>query len=110
MPLLYVVNGTHAGGSMATTNHVIGIWKTRVLDVESAHSYPLCKENLDFTCGTEVRFNEMTYGIALIPSRYSASMAFHNSVHLMANSELVPPEFVVMNNRRKRKRKGRNKT
>jgi len=110
MPLLCVVNGTHAGGSMATTNHVIGIWKSQVLDVESARSYPLCKENLDFTCGTEVRFNEMTYGIALIPSRYSVSMAHQNSVHLMATSDLVPSEFVVINNRRKRKRKKSNKT
>ena len=110
MPLLCVVNGTHAGGSMATTNHVIGIWRTQVLDVESARSYPLCKENLDFTCGTEVQFNEMKYGIALIPSRYSVSMAHQNSVHLMATSDLVPPEFVVINNRRKRKRKKSNKT
>ena len=110
MPLLCVVNGTHAGGSMATTNHVIGIWKSQVLDVESARSYPLCKENLDFTCGTEVRFNEMTYGIALIPSKISVAMAYHNSVHLMATSDLVPSEFVVINNRRKRKRKKSNKT
>jgi hypothetical protein len=110
MPLLCVVNGTHAGGSMATTNHVIGIWKNQVLDVESARSYPLCKENLDFTCGTEVQFNEMTYGIALIPSRITVSMAYHNSVNLMATSDLVPSEFVVINNRRKRKRKKSNKT
>ena len=110
MPLLCVVNGTHAGGSMATTNHVIGIWKNQVLDVESACSYPLCKENLDFTCGTEVKFNEMTYGIALIPSRYAVSMAYHNSVHLMATSDLIPEKFVFINKRRKRKRKKNNKT
>jgi hypothetical protein len=108
--LYCVVNGTHAGGSMATTNHVIGIWKTQVLDVESDCSYSLCKEKLDFTCGTEVRFNEMTYGIALIPSKYSVAMAYHNSVHLMATSDLVPSEFVVINNMRKRKRKKSNKT
>ena len=103
MPLLFAVNGAHAGGSMATTNHVVGIWKTQVLDVESARSYPLCKENLDFTCGTEVCFNEMTYGIANIPSKISVAIAFHNSVHLMAKSDLVPSEFVVINNRKRRK-------
>ena len=111
LPLLCVFSGGHAGGSMTTTNHVVGIWKTQVLDVESAHSYPLCIENLDFTCGTEVQFNEMTYGIALIPSKYySVAMAYHNSVHLMTTSDLVPSEFVVINNRRKRKRKKSNKT
>jgi hypothetical protein len=52
----------------------------------------------------------MTYGIALIPSKISVAMAHHNSVHLMAKSDLVPSEFVVINNRRKRKRKKRNKT
>ena len=95
---------------MATTNHVVGIWKTLVLDMESARSYPLCKENLDFTCGTEVWFNEMTYGIALIPSRYYVAMAHHKSVRLMARSDLVPSEFVVINNRRKRKMNKSNKT
>ena len=70
----------------------------------------LCKENLDFTCGTEVKFNEMTYGIALIPSRYAVSMAYHNSVHLMATSDLIPEKFVFINKRRKRKRKKNNKT
>ena len=95
MPLLCVVSGGHAGGSMARTNHMIGILQTQVLDVETDCSYPLCKENLDFTCGTEVQFNEMKYGIALIPSKYSVSMAYHNSVLLMAKSDLVPPELVV---------------
>ena len=47
MPLLCVVSGVHASGSMATTNHVIGIWQTQVLDVECDQSYPLYKENLD---------------------------------------------------------------
>ena len=110
MPLLCVVNGTHAGGSMATANHVIGIWKTQVLDVESDCSYPLCKQNLDFACGTEVPFNGMKYDSALIASKYSVAMAYHNSVYLMATSDLVPSEFVVINNRRKRERKKRNKT
>ena len=110
MPLLCVVSGGHAGGSMATTNNVVGIWQTQVLDVESDRYYPLCKENLDFTCGTEVRFDEMKYGIALIPSKYFVSVAYQNSVVLLARSDLVPSELVVINNRRKRKRKKSNKT
>ena len=109
MPLLCVVSGVHACGSMETSNHVVGIWQTQGLDVERDRSYPLCRENLDFTCGTEVQFDEMKYDIALIPSKYSVSMAYQNSVLLLASSDLVPSELFVTNNRKKRKRKKSNK-
>ena len=76
MPLLYVVSDVHTSGYMETTNHVIGIWQKEVLDVECDWSYPIYGDNLDFTCGIEFRFNEMTHGVALIPSRYSVDLAF----------------------------------
>ena len=78
MPLLCAASGVYTSGSMATTNHVFGIWQMQVLDVECARSYPFCRDNLYYTCEMEVRFDTMTYGIALIPSKHLVGLALKN--------------------------------
>ncbi len=49
--------------------HVVVIWRGRVIDYESKHTYLLFAETLTLICGSNTSYQTITVGFGIFPSK-----------------------------------------
>jgi len=60
--------------SLALYKHVVVVWRNKIIDFESMHSYPLTEESLRQVCGVHTTFQRIVCGYGIFPSKQ-----IHNS-------------------------------
>jgi hypothetical protein len=55
--------------SQATYKHVVVVWRNKIIDFESMHTYPLTEESLRQVCGVHTTFQRICNGYGIFPSK-----------------------------------------
>lgn len=53
----------------ATYKHVVVVWRNKIIDFESMHTYPLTEESLRQVCGVHTTFQRIVSGCGIFPSK-----------------------------------------
>ena len=56
-------------GTNSINDHVIVVWKSRIIDFEHEFTYPFNAQNLDFACGVGCSLLKVKFGCGIIPPR-----------------------------------------
>jgi hypothetical protein len=51
----------------ATYKHVVIVWRNKIIDFESMHTYPLTEESLRQVCGVHTTFQRIVSGYGIFP-------------------------------------------
>ena len=54
---------------LALYMRVVVIWRGRVIEYESKHTYPLTAETLTLICGSNISYQTITAGFGIFPSK-----------------------------------------
>ena len=54
--------------SQAIYKHVVVVWRKKIIDFESMHTYPLTEESLRQVCGVHTTFQHIVSGYGIFPS------------------------------------------
>jgi hypothetical protein len=63
-PLIIAVHS-----SQASYIHVVVVWRDKIIDFESMHTYPLTEESLRQVCGVHTTFQRICNGYGIFPSK-----------------------------------------
>ena len=55
--------------SQASYIHVVVVWRDKIIDFESMHTYPLTEESLRQVCGVHTTFQRIVCGYGIFPSK-----------------------------------------
>ena len=56
-------------GTNSINDHVIVVWKSRIIDFEHEFTYPFNAQNLDFACGVGCSLLKVKFGCGIIPPK-----------------------------------------
>jgi hypothetical protein len=54
---------------LALYMHDVVVWRGKVIDYESKHTYPLTAETLTLICGSNTSYQTITTGFSIFPSK-----------------------------------------
>ncbi len=55
--------------NLATYEHVVVVWRNKIIDFECIHTYPLTEESLRQVCGVYTTFQSIVRGYGIFPSK-----------------------------------------
>ena len=54
---------------LASYIHAVVVWRDKIIDFESMHTYPLTEESLRQVCGVHTTFQRIVSGYGIFPSK-----------------------------------------